>query len=166
MSSLTEIDISENSDSTSYIYFLEANNSLQHYFQFLCDREGSWECQSYFSSYYSTSEIWLQEEAAHVQLDLGLMAEERPLYAYQTQISLESLQEHANPSLFVEDEKDEQSCNQSQRMKKPAVCHEGLNHKEEEEDSKWDFLYVFQIHKLFCLILLKNTMIFPLKHLE
>ena len=72
----------------------------------MCDREGSWECQSYFSSYYSTSEIWSQEEVAHVQSELGLRVEKRPLYAYQTQISPEDLQKHANTSLFVEDEKD------------------------------------------------------------
>ena len=180
----------------------------------MCDQEGSWDCQSDFSSHHSTFEIWLQEEVAHDQSqntqmqqqltrsynaylvdyiensnfgksqsyspsaclfseiasneesDLEFRVEERPLYAYQTQISLEDLQGHTKPSLFMEDEKDEQSCNQFQPMKKPAICHEGLNHKEEEEDSKWDFLYVFQIHKLFCLILLKNTMIFPLKHLE
>ena len=34
--------------------------------------------------------------------------------------------------LEMDHEKDEQSCNQSQHMKKPAVCNKGLNHQDEE----------------------------------
>ena len=102
----------------------------------MCDQEGSWDYQSYFSSYHSTSKTWFQEEVSHDQSentrsqqqfpqsyntsvvdyidnsnsrisqyyipyacsfseiasneesDLELRVEERPLYAYQTQIHL------------------------------------------------------------------------------
>ena len=73
MSSLPEIDISQNSDSTSYIYFSETNDSFQHSCQSLCGQEGSWECTSDCPSYHSTSEILLQEEDAPIQSEITLL---------------------------------------------------------------------------------------------
>ena len=81
MSSLTEIDISQSSDSTSYLSFPEGKNSLQHSCQYLCDQEGSWDCQSNCSSCHPTSEILLQEEVAPVQ-------------SVATLLQLQSLQSH------------------------------------------------------------------------
>ena len=63
------------------------------------------------------------------------MVEEGPLCVFQTQVSPEDLQEHTNPSLFVEDENDEHHCNQSQHIEKIAICNEGLNHKKEDAGS-------------------------------
>ena len=56
MSSLTEVDISQNSDSTSYLYFPETDDSLQHSCLSLCDQERIWDCKSNYSSYYSSPE--------------------------------------------------------------------------------------------------------------
>ena len=67
ISSLTERDTSQNYDSTNYISFLQIDDNLQQTCQSLCDQEGSWDCQSDPSSYYSSSEILLQEEASHFQ---------------------------------------------------------------------------------------------------
>ena len=58
------------------------------------------------------------------------MIEERALCVYQIQISPEYLHEHTKPSLEMDNEKDEQSCNQSQHIEKPIVRSEGLNQKE------------------------------------
>ena len=80
---LTEIDISQNFVSTCYISLPEINDSLQHSCQSFCDQEGSWDCQSNFSSYHSTSEIWLQEEAAHVQSENTLL-QQQFLQSYNT----------------------------------------------------------------------------------
>ena len=76
MSSLAEIDISQSSDAASYLSFPEANNSLQQSCQSLCDQEGSWDFQSNCSSYHSTSEILLQEEATHVQSENTLLQQQ------------------------------------------------------------------------------------------
>ena len=76
MSSLTKIDMSQSSDSTSYLSFPEAKNSLQHSFQSFFDQEGSWECHSDCPSYHSASEILLQEEAAHVQSENTLLQQQ------------------------------------------------------------------------------------------
>ena len=38
----------------------------------------------------------------------------------------------------VKDKQDDQLCNQSQHVKKPAVYDEELNHKEGDEDSQWN----------------------------
>ena len=73
MSSLTKIDMSQSSDSASYLSFPEANISSQHSCQSLCDQEGSWDCQSNCSSYHSTSEILLQEEDVPVQSVVTLL---------------------------------------------------------------------------------------------
>ena len=62
---LTESDTRQNLDSTSYISFPEIDDSLKHSCQSLCDQEGTWDCQFNFSSYHSTSEFFLQEEASH-----------------------------------------------------------------------------------------------------
>ena len=40
---------------------------MQHYYHSLCDQERGWDCQSDPSSYYSTSEFLLQEEASPSQ---------------------------------------------------------------------------------------------------
>ena len=104
---------------------------------------------SRISQYYIPYACSFSEIASNEESDLELRVEERPLYAYQTQISPEDLQNHANPSLFVEDEKDEGSCNQSQPMKKLVVFHKGLNHKEEEEDSKCDVSVFFKFRNYF-----------------
>ena len=43
----------------------------------------------------------------------------------------------------MEDENGEQHCNQSQHIEKIAVCNEGLNRQEEDEDSIWDVSLYF-----------------------
>ena len=40
--------------------------------------------------------------------------------------------------LEMGDEKNEKSCNQSQHVKEPAYCNEGLYHLQEDEGPKWD----------------------------
>ena len=76
MSSLTEMDISQNFDSTSYISFSEPDDSLQNYCRYLCVQEGSWECHSDCPSYHLASEILWQEEDAPVQLEITLMQQQ------------------------------------------------------------------------------------------
>ena len=73
MSSLTESDISQNSDSTSYISFPEIDDNLQNSCQSLCDQERSWDYQSNPSSYYLTSDFLLQEGASHFQSENTLL---------------------------------------------------------------------------------------------
>ena len=41
--------------------------------------------------------------------------------------------------LEMDDEKEEQSYNQSQHMKKPAVCNEKFNHQKEDDVSQLKF---------------------------
>ena len=45
ISSSTERDMSQNSDSTNYISFPEVDDNLQQSCQYLCDQEGSWDSQ-------------------------------------------------------------------------------------------------------------------------
>ena len=63
LSSLTKVDIDQSSVSTIYISLPETDDDLQHSCHSLCDQERGWDCQSNPSSYYSTSEFLLQEEA-------------------------------------------------------------------------------------------------------
>ena len=67
MSSLAEVDIDQISVSTSYVSLPEIDDDLQHSFHSLCDQERGCDCQSNPSSYYSTSEFLLQEEASPSQ---------------------------------------------------------------------------------------------------
>ena len=67
ISSSTERDMSQNSDSTNYISFLEVDYNLQQSCQSLCDQEGSWDSQSNPSSYHSTSEVLFQDEVSYFQ---------------------------------------------------------------------------------------------------
>ena len=67
ISSSTERDMSQNSDSTSYISFPEVDGNLQQSCQYLCDQEGSWDSQSNPSSYHSTSEVLFQDEVSYFQ---------------------------------------------------------------------------------------------------
>ena len=76
MSSLTEVDISQNSNSTSYFSFPETDDSLQHSCIYLYDQERSWDCQSNPSSYYSTPKIFPHEETSHVQSENTLLQQE------------------------------------------------------------------------------------------
>ena len=78
------------------------------------------------------------------------MVEEGPLCVFQTQISPEDLHEHANPSLLVEYENDEQHCNQSQHIEKPAVCDEELKYEEKEQGSQLDVSFCFSNSEIFC----------------
>jgi len=64
---LTEVDIDQSSDSTSYVSLPEIDDDLQHSCLSLSDQERGWDCQSDPSSYYSTSEFLLQEEASPSQ---------------------------------------------------------------------------------------------------
>ena len=52
--------------------------------------------------------------------------------------------------LEMDDKKEEQSCDQSQHLKKPVVCNEELNHKEEDEGSKWDVPLCFSNSEILC----------------
>ena len=67
LSSLTEVDIDQSSDSTSYISLPEIDDDLQHSCLSLCDQERGWDFQSDPSSYYSTFKFLLQEEASPSQ---------------------------------------------------------------------------------------------------
>ena len=73
MSSLTESDISQNSDSTSYISFSETDDSLQHSCQSLCGQEGSGEYHLDCPSYHSAPEILSQKEDVPVQSEIPLL---------------------------------------------------------------------------------------------
>ena len=83
LSSLPEVDMSRNSDSTSHTSFPDIDKNLQYSRQFLCDQEGISNCQSNPSSDYSTSEIWLQEEATRFQSEI-LFCQEKSLQSYNT----------------------------------------------------------------------------------
>ena len=69
----------------------------------------------------------------------------------------------------MEDGKDEQLCNQSHTIEKPAVCHEELNSKEGDEGSQMDVSFCFLNSEFFvenkfvCLIMLRNGVVFLLK---
>ena len=69
--------------------------------------------QFHSPSAYSFFEIACIEES-----NLELMVEEGPLCVYQTHFLPENLQEHTRPSLFMDDEKDEQQYNQSKHIEK------------------------------------------------
>ena len=71
--------MSQNSDSTIYISFLEVDHNLEQYCQSLCDQEGSWDGQSNPSSYYSTSEVLFQDEATYSQLENSFLQQRFPL---------------------------------------------------------------------------------------
>ena len=71
MSSLTEIDIRENSDPASCIPFPKANNIL-HILVNLCVTKKEVGNVNHIFPHIITFEIWLQEEASCVQLDPGL----------------------------------------------------------------------------------------------
>ena len=64
---MTEVDINQSSDSTSYVSLPEIDDDLQHSCLSLSDQERGWDYQSDPSSYYSTSEFLLQEEASPSQ---------------------------------------------------------------------------------------------------
>ena len=85
MPSLTEIDIIQSSNSSSYLCFPEANNSSQYFFQSLCDQEGSWDCQSNLCPYDSTSEFLLLEEASHFKSENPLL-QQHSLQSYNTYV--------------------------------------------------------------------------------
>ena len=67
LSSLAEVDIDQSSVSTSYISLPETDDDLQRYCHSLCDQARGHDCQSNPSSYYSTPEFLLQEEASPSQ---------------------------------------------------------------------------------------------------
>ena len=71
--------MSQNSDSSSYISFSEVDDNLQQSCQSLCDQEGSWDVQSNPSSYYSTSEVLFQDEAAYSQSENSFLQQQFPL---------------------------------------------------------------------------------------
>ena len=71
--------MSQNSDSTSYISFPKVDDNLQQSCQSLCDQEGSWDGQSNPSSYYSTSEVLFQDEAAYSQSENSFLQQQFPL---------------------------------------------------------------------------------------
>ena len=160
MSSLTEMDIRQNSDSTNYIYFSETDDSLQHACQSMCGQEGIWECQSDFPSYHPTSEIWLHEEASLVKSEITLLKQQ---FLQRHSMFYEDCNQHYESNCFplcyasfeflkqilraskrtqkledmafseIDNEKGNQPCNQSHPMRKTIVFHEGLNHKEKDE---------------------------------
>ena len=78
---MTEVDIDKSSDSTSYISLPEIDDDLQHSCLSLCDQERGWDCQSDPSSYYSTSELLLQEEASPPQSE-NSFSQPRSLESY------------------------------------------------------------------------------------
>ena len=47
--------------------------------------------------------------------------------------------------LEIDDKQEKQSSNQCQDLKKPVVCNEELNHKEEDESSQMKVSSFFQI---------------------
>ena len=79
ISSSTETDVSQNSDSSSYISFPEVDDNLQQSCQSLCDQEGSWDVQSKPSSYYSTSEVLFQDEVVYSQSENSFLQQQYPL---------------------------------------------------------------------------------------
>ena len=83
ISSSTERDMSQNSDSTNYISFLEVDDNFQQSCQSFCDRQRSWDCQSNSSLDYSTSEILLQEEVAPSQSENSIL-QQQSLQSYNT----------------------------------------------------------------------------------
>ena len=71
--------MSQNFDSTSYISFPEVDDNFQQSCQSLCDQEGSWDGQSNPSSYYSTSKVLFQDEAAYSQSENSFLQQQFPL---------------------------------------------------------------------------------------
>ena len=67
MSSLADVDIDQSSNSTSYISLPKTDDDMQHSCHSLCDQERGCDFQENPSSYYSTSEFLLQEEASPSQ---------------------------------------------------------------------------------------------------
>ena len=50
----------------------------------------------------------------------------------------------------MDDKQEEQSRNQSQHVKKPAICDEELNHEENEEGYKWNVTIFFANLEILC----------------
>ena len=71
--------MSQNYDSTNYISFPKVDDNLQQSCQSLCEQEGSWDGQSNPSSYYSTSEVLFQDEAAYSQSENSFLQQQFPL---------------------------------------------------------------------------------------
>ena len=76
MSSLTKVDISQNSDFANYFYFPKTDDRLQHSFSSLCDQERSWDFKSNPSSYYSALESVSQEEDSLAQSEVSLLQQQ------------------------------------------------------------------------------------------
>ena len=55
-----------------------------------------------------------------------------------------------NFSLLIYDEKEEQSCDQSQYVKEPIVYNKPRDHKEGDENSKWDVSLNLSNSETFC----------------
>ena len=70
MFSFTEMDTTQNYDSTSYISFSKTNDSLQHSCQYLCDPEGRGRYHQYCPSYHLAPGILSQEEDAPLEITL------------------------------------------------------------------------------------------------
>ena len=81
MSFLAEVDIDQSSVSTSYISLPETNDDLQDSCHSLCDQERGCDYKSNPFSYYSTSEILLQEEASPSQSE-NLFSQLQSLESY------------------------------------------------------------------------------------
>ena len=74
--SLTEKDMSQNSNSTSYISFVGVGDNLQHPCQPPCDQERSVEYHSNCTSYHSASEILFQGEDAPMKSENTLFPQQ------------------------------------------------------------------------------------------
>ena len=85
MSSLTKVDIDQRSVSTSCISLLETDDDLQHSCHSLCGQEKGWDYHSDPSSYYSTSEFFLQEETSPSQSENSFL-QQQSLQSYNTYV--------------------------------------------------------------------------------
>ena len=50
----------------------------------------------------------------------------------------------------MEDEKNEQTCNQSQQVETSVVCDEEMKHKERDENTQWDASLNISNSETFC----------------
>ena len=129
LSSLTEVDIDQSSDSTSYISLPEIDDDLHHSYHSLCDEERGWECQSNPSSYYSTSKFLLQEEAS----------------PSQSENSFSQLQSIESYNACVIDYTEDDNSGKS-RSCSPSTCSFSENASKEKSDFDLCMLIRFKFH--------------------
>ena len=100
MSSLPEIDISQNFDSTSYNYFPEIDDKSRRSCQSLCDQEGSREYHPDCPSYHSTPKFFPYEDTSHVKSKNTLLQQQ---FLQNYNVSVDDYIENSNSGKWKSD---------------------------------------------------------------